>query len=61
MILRLFLLDGKSYSKFLYVHHSMETIFTSQVELYLIKLIKKISESKEINKIVIEKIGLNTP
>lgn len=31
-----------------------ETIFTSQVELYLIKLIK-ISESNEINKIVIEK------
>ncbi len=38
-----------------------ETIFTSQVELYLIKLIKKISESNEINKIVIEKIGINTP
>lgn len=38
-----------------------ETIFTSQVELYFNKTYKKISESNEINKIVIEKIGINTP
>lgn len=38
-----------------------ETIFTSQVEPLFNKTYKKISESNEINKIVIEKIGLNTP
>ncbi len=55
MIFEFILLDGKSYSK-LYIFLTVwGTRLTSQVELYLIKLIKKISESKEINKIVIEK------